>query len=162
MVKLITLPALTTLLLASKAIATWDDCTQVSYETLLSVKTDAHPTLGPDGLYATTSDGQCVYVDASAGSAFSLDYPKEHAVVVSVAQEADVSGIDFLASFDPLGIKVRPGKPHGSRSLGERATCGQVCSSSLSGPNRCTSCSCKYDTTVCAGQPPCIAYYRCK
>lgn len=161
MVKLITLPAVAALIFSSQAIASWDDCTQVSYETLLSVKTDTHPTLGPDGLYATTSDGQCVYVDASAGSAFSLDYPREHAVVVSVAREADVSGIDFLASFDPLGIKVRPGKPHG-RDLEERATCGQVCNSSISSPKPCTSCSCKYDNTVCAGPPPCIAYYRCK
>ncbi|KAF6834526.1 hypothetical protein CMUS01_06112 [Colletotrichum musicola] len=142
MVKLITLPALAAILFSSQATASWDDCTLVSYETLLSVKTDAHPTLGPDGLYATTSDSQCVYVDASAGSAFSQDYPKEHAVVVSVAQEADVSGIDFLASFDPLGVKV--------------------CNSSISWPKPCTSCSCKYDNTVCAGPPPCIAYYRCK
>ncbi|KAF6787859.1 hypothetical protein CSOJ01_15164, partial [Colletotrichum sojae] len=122
MFKLLTLPAIAALLFSSQATASWNDCTQVSYKTLLSVKTDAHPILGPDGLYATTSDGQCVYVDASAGSAFSLDYPKEHAVVVSVAQEADVSGIDFLASFEPMGNRRPiPGRPNG-RGLEERAT----------------------------------------
>ncbi|KAL0943329.1 uncharacterized protein CTRU02_201215 [Colletotrichum truncatum] len=130
----------------------WDSlsCTEVSFETLFAVKNADNTVVGPKGLYATTTDNQCVYVDGSAGGAFATDHPSDHAWFISVAKASGAGGIDFLSPNLPRGLETR------------QASCGQICDSSLGSPRTCNSCSCRYDYTTCGTGGFCTSFYRCK
>lgn len=131
----------------------WPGCTEVSFETLFAIKNAENTYIGPQGLYATTVDNQCVYVDASVGSSFANDHPEDHAWFVSVAQQADATGIDFLT----------PNKARGLGGLEERQVgCGSICDTSQSSSKRCGCGTCQYDYTFCGTGGWCTAYYRCK
>ncbi|TEA12820.1 hypothetical protein C8034_v005574 [Colletotrichum sidae] len=155
--KLVTLSAIMTSLLSSQAAGGgWDalGCTQVSFDTLLAVKNADDTLVGPKGVYATTADSQCVYVDASAGGAFATEHAAEHAWFVDVARGTGAGGLDFLSTGS---ARAAP-----RESLEKRqANCGEICNSSQTSAKTCNSCGCRYDTTTCAGTW-CVAYYRCK
>ncbi|TDZ39715.1 hypothetical protein CTRI78_v010477 [Colletotrichum trifolii] len=159
--KLVALSAIITSLLISQAAAAggWDalGCTQVSFDTLLAVKNGDDTVVGPKGVYATTADSQCVYVDASAGGAFATEHAAEHAWFVDVARATGAGGLDFLSTSSARAAAAAP-----RESLEKRqANCGEICNSSQTSAKTCNSCGCRYDTTTCAGTW-CVAYYRCK
>ncbi|KAK2801967.1 hypothetical protein FQN50_007524 [Emmonsiellopsis sp. PD_5] len=126
------------------------DCTEVDFATfnVLGSPTDA-PRIGVKGMYAPTNDGGCVYVDASPGSTFSQAHPDEYASFIRAATKAqDVVGLEFLSTKtepDVDGLDKRANK------------CGSICS----GGEKCSSCSCKLDQTVCELQA-CWTIYKCK
>ncbi|KAL0938110.1 uncharacterized protein CTRU02_207841 [Colletotrichum truncatum] len=151
--KSLSLAAITAAFFTTQAAAdAWENqgCTEVSFDTLFAVKNAELPIAGPKGLYATTVDDQCVYVDASPGSAFSKEQPEYYNSLIAGAKASQVGGLDFLS-------------PNPARGLQERqASCGQTCRSSATSPKTCNSCSCKYDYTFCGQGGACTAYWKCK
>jgi hypothetical protein len=109
------------------------NCEEVDFETFNSYRTaDSLPRIGVMGMYASTPDGGCAYVDASSGSTFAMDYPEEHGALVRVATEAakTIPGIDFVSAHE--------------QPTNRRTGCGQICSGA-----GCNSCTCQWEHTIC-------------
>ncbi|KAL2074065.1 hypothetical protein VTL71DRAFT_7843 [Oculimacula yallundae] len=124
--------------------------TAVNYKTFeASILTGQERFVGPKGFYTSIGGVDLIYVDATPGAAFSIDYPTEYATfITSVSAIAQKGlGLEFL-DVTPV-------------PLVERAVCGDVCAVAGDG-QVCFTCECKFESSFCIGLGTCVYIYSCQ
>ena len=145
--------AANTFILPASANSEMVNCAEVDFATFNVLGTaNSTPRIGVKGMYASTANGSCVYVDASLGSAFAQQYPDEHTTFINAATKAVASsgltgGLEFLGDVATRDMQKLEERERG---------CGQTC-----GGASCDSCKCKWDYTVCV-RNYCYSVYICK
>ena len=144
------------------------NCTPLTYNEFEDARrSDESPHLGPLGMYASTPDDSCIYVDCSVNGAFAKDFTSEyeafmHNVDAFQSTDAQVAQLPFLSGATlSTGVTSRSANEALEALENRQVSCGAICSASQSSTKRCNSCGCKFDSSNCYGTI-CTVFYRCK
>jgi len=130
----------------------WETGIPLDYKSFSALETDAEHFFGPDGLYTWTNTSDLVYLDATTGGNFSIEYPAEYQDLIDRATKLNHPGLTFL--------------PGAKASRSADMTCGQICGASSPGGGAagytCVACTCSLYSQVCEGQWACESVYGCQ
>lgn len=155
----------------------FDNCTPLSYDEFEGTRRgDEVPLIGPKGIYAYTTGGDCLYIDASINGAFAKDYTSKYQSfmeIVSYFQSKDpqIADLEFLSN--PTVLSISHVTPRNANAVSQnaakevlhtlenrQAACNQICSSSQGESVSCLQCKCKFAYSFCVNLL-CTSFYKC-